>query len=304
MSQSAENKIDLLERIDRNINTIFRTARIRIERTKTSKEALKIEELYLPKIRKVFKNIIKDYEGKIHYLHEAEKRYGTEVQSLIKSMVTRTYLLGMEYVSRSTNRPQYMFMSPSDLTQIMIQSDESYRMFWRLVTKHLQVLKNKTFINKTAAVRHQRPNMTNNNVTITDEIFAMEDEEDDRLINIDTNAALITSGIVATTLAFATLQKYREFKQQTQEIREFLDTNEDDPFTDIGDYELGEGGGKQGDTVVFATEQDASVCPTCSQLEGLEWDLDDPSIIVPESDTHPNCRCRLLLKINGNIIAK
>lgn len=293
------HSLHLLERIDSNIDTIFRTAaRIKIERTKTNKDSIKIEELYLPKIRKVFKNIIKEYEGKIHFLHEAEKKYGTEVQSLIKSMVTRTYLLGMEYVSRSTNKPQFMFLSPNDLTQIMLKSDESYRMFWRLVTKYLQVKKNRRnqrFV-KTAATRTQsKPNMTN--VTLTDEIFFMQDEEDDRLLDVDTNAALIVSGIVTSALAFATLLKYRDFKEQQSTPDIFEEEEEIDPDAILESAQ-------PGDMVVFATEKDAKVCPTCSLLEGVEWDIDDPTIIVPESDTHPRCRCRLLLKINGNIIAK
>jgi hypothetical protein len=305
MSLSTQNKkIQTIERIDRAYNIIFRTARIRIEQTKTNKQAIEIEQIYLPKIRTIFKKIVKEYgDNKLHLLHDAEKRYGLEIQTLIKSMVTRAYLLGIEYVSRATNKEHLMFLSNADLTNIRIKSDESYRMFWRLVTKHLQVLRNKNIVNRTAAVSHKKhlPNITD--VTLTDEIFARQDEKDNRLLDPDTSAKLVGTGIVTSILAFATLQKYRDFKTQQDLI--FLDQQTEDLFFE--DDFFGEGipeGAQEGDKVIFATEKDAKVCPICSALEGIEWDIDDPTVVVPETDTHPNCRCRLILKINGKIMAK
>ena len=299
--------LHLINRIDRDIDIIYRTGRIRIERTKTSKEALKIEAQYLPKIKKLFKQIVREYEGRLHFIYEAEKRYGDEIRTIIKSMVTKAYFLGIEYISRSVKNPHHIFLSPNDVTQILLKSDDAYRMFWRLITKHLQVKKNRTRINKTAAITHHDRKKPKTNVTLTDEIFGVMDDEDNRLLDEDTSAALITSGIVTTTIALVTLEKYREYKQdQLQQERQqilFEDFEEDDAFTDTFPLdELQEG--SSGDTVVFATENDAKVCPDCAELEGEEWEIGDPSIIFPVEGTHPNCRCRLLLKIDGNIMAK
>ena len=302
-----QSQLDLINRIDTNFNIIFRTARIRIERTKTSKEAIKIEQEYVPKIKRVFKQVVKEYDGKLHLIYLAEKRYGTEVKLLIKSMVTKSYLLGVDYISRSVKKTHLEYFNSNDLTQIMLKSDEAYRMFWRLVTKYLQVLRNRQ-VTKVGAVTHKKkPDKTTTNVTLTDEIFNTSDWDDTRLLNLDTNAALITSGIVTSTIALATLQKYKDYKQQQNLLdeAESLDTL----FDEFDEFGEGEGGGEIpqgeiGDTVVFATENDAKVCPTCSSLEGMEWDVDDPSITVPQTDTHPRCRCRLLLKIDGKILAK
>lgn len=302
--------LETIERIDRAYNIIFRTARVRIEQTKTNKQAIEIEQIYLPKIRTIFKKIVKDYDGKIHLIYEAEKRYGLEIQTLIKSMVTRAYLLGIEYVSRATNKEHLMYLSNGDITNIMIKSDEAYRMFWRLVTKYLQVIKNRSVLSRTAAVSHKRraPNITD--VTITDEIFRRMDEKDKRLLDPDTSAKLIGTGIVTSILAFSTIKKYRDLKTQ-QEIISITTNDDDDDLLFFNDVDDDGGGGqgipefaKEGDKVVYATEKDANVCPTCSALEGEEWDIDDPTVVVPETDTHPHCRCRLLLKINGKIIAK
>jgi len=46
--------------------------------------------------------------------------------------------------------------------------------------------------------------------------------------------------------------------------------------------------------VRFVTQNDAKVDPDiCAPLHGMEWFVDDPSIITPPDDTHPNCRCTL-----------
>ena len=47
------------------------------------------------------------------------------------------------------------------------------------------------------------------------------------------------------------------------------------------------GGGR----IKFVTAHDERVCPECSSIDGLEWDLSDPSIEEPP--IHDNCRCRL-----------
>ena len=53
--------------------------------------------------------------------------------------------------------------------------------------------------------------------------------------------------------------------------------------------------------VRFTTQHDAKVDDEiCARLDGKEWDIDDPFIIVPPELTHPNCRCTLKRVNNGN----
>lgn len=47
--------------------------------------------------------------------------------------------------------------------------------------------------------------------------------------------------------------------------------------------------------MTWETEGDALVCPICDELDGQQWEVDDPDIPTPVLDTHPNCRCRLVL---------
>lgn len=49
------------------------------------------------------------------------------------------------------------------------------------------------------------------------------------------------------------------------------------------------------DLFIWKTEEDDLVCPECDALADQTWEIDDPTIPTPVSDTHPNCRCRLEL---------
>lgn len=81
----------------------------------------------------------------------------------------------------------------------------------------------------------------------------------------------IVSSVVASTATFGTLQKATIAK-----------LNQLPPAT-ITEKRI----------LTFKTQPTA--CPICRQYEGTEWYEDDPFIIQPIDDTHPNCQCRLLL---------
>ena len=276
-----------------------RTARINIERSKTNQESRKLEEIYRPKIKKIFKQIIKEYGNDLYHLHEAERKYGSQIKVIIKSLVTKSYLLGLDYISKATGEPHLISLSSQDLTQIMLQADEYYRQFWRLITKYVQVTKNRQMksnnMPRTAKTYHNNTNATiTDSFLLTDEIFNVSDFEDDRLLDEDIVTELIISGILTTAIALGTLLKYNEYKTEKELIDQELLTEEytEGLFTDI---ELEE-------KFVFATALDDKVCPICEPHEGEEFDIDDPDIVTPK--LHIGCRCRLLLKIGDVIINK
>ena len=211
-------------------------------------------------------------------------------------MVTKTYLLGMEYIARATGKPEYVSLSTNDITQILLQTDESYRMFWRLVTKYLQVLKNRSITKVGQVISHRLPerrrNRGDDNVTLTDELFNVSDWNDNRLLDIDTSTELIIGGIVTTTLVVGTLEAFKDYKSLEQEQLIIID-EEGFEFEEFGEA---------GDKFVFATEGDAKVCDVCMEYEGESWSIDDSDIVIPP--LHNNCRCRILIEIGGDIINK
>jgi hypothetical protein len=117
-------------------------------------------------------------------------------------------------------------------------------------------------------------------------------------------SALIS--LTSVTLAKATKAKARQIVSGTQtdgipfwtmtaavmrmnSVRQFLDVSSDEDQLPIDE------GDQLTAMMTWETEGDALVCPECDALDGQEWQVDDPDIPTPVLDTHPNCRCRLVL---------
>lgn len=52
----------------------------------------------------------------------------------------------------------------------------------------------------------------------------------------------------------------------------------------------------------WVTSHDAKVCQTCRELADQEWAYDDEFLPENPDDSHPNCRCRLMLSKSGRPI--
>jgi SPP1 gp7 family putative phage head morphogenesis protein len=51
--------------------------------------------------------------------------------------------------------------------------------------------------------------------------------------------------------------------------------------------------GEPNEKVKWVTAHDERVCPICEPLDGMIFDINDPSLKTPPDDTHENCRCEL-----------
>jgi F like protein len=265
------NKLQRLLELESQTFIIPRIGRANIERTLTNKELQKIENEYVVRFKIIFTKIVTEYKNKEYLLHEARQKYGGSIHTLIKSMVSRVYFLGMTYVGKAINKPYLITIEQVDEQNIIEQTKQAEDMFWRLITKYLQVIKNRTLVFKTAAA-------------------AEEPEEDNLLLSVLTNVNLILSTIATTVLALATVAKTK----QVQELQ----------FQTLDGRSGKESIQEQRQVIVFVTSKDERVCPICTPLNGREWDIDSPYIQIPRVHTHHRCRCRLLLKINGNTISK
>jgi len=53
------------------------------------------------------------------------------------------------------------------------------------------------------------------------------------------------------------------------------------------------------ETLTWRTMEDSLVCVLCASLEGMQWNSDDPNMLMPgDEDTHLNCRC--YLEVSGS----
>ena len=51
--------------------------------------------------------------------------------------------------------------------------------------------------------------------------------------------------------------------------------------------------GEPNERVKWIAEHDDRTCPICEGLDGMIWDINDPSMKTPPDDSHDNCRCEL-----------
>lgn len=271
-----DNKLllQLLELESQTFNPILHIARANIERTLTNKQLEKLETEYQIRFKTIFTKIILEYKNKEYLIFEAYEKYGPSIHTLIKSMVSRVYFLGMEYVGRAIGKPYLITIEKIDEQHIQTQTKEAENMFWRLINRYLQVIKNRTLVQPRlkVAAEEKKP------------------EEENVLLSILTNVNLVLNTIAVSVLALATVEKTK----QVDSLRyQSLDARNGNELIQEQKHEI-----------VFATSKDERVCPICTPLNGRTWDINSQYIQIPRVHTHPRCRCRLLLKIGNKIISK
>lgn len=279
------NPLQILESLEADTFPIF-LARAQIERTKTNRELTKIEQQYEPKIHFIFKKIVQEYKGKEYLLHEAKKKYNPYITQVLKSLITKVYLLGMEYVGRAINRPYLLTLEKSDIDQINMQTSFSIEQFWRLLMRYLQVIKNRTLV---FPRKQELLKVATQQTAPTDE--KEQEENQNRLLELITNVKFVLDAIATPILAISTLNSIRKLRSLNLALEDPSGTGK--PVLPIGNR-----------YIQFATSRDERVCRICLPLEGKRWNVDDPNIIVPKTGTHVNCRCRLLLVVNGKVVSK
>ena len=285
-------KLQKLLEIESQTFTPYRVARAVIERTKTNKELQKIETEYRVRLKAIFTKIVLEYKNKEYLLHEARQKYGASISLLIKSMVTRVYFLGMEYVGRAFHKPYLITFEKSDEQKILEQTEKAEDMFWRLITKYLQVIKNRSLVKPRLEQLKEISQIKVAAVGDNKKKPKKKPEEDNLLLSIFTNVGLVLSAIATAVLGISTVEQARQLEKAQ--------------YLSLDGRSLTEEGLQNQNTnkkYIFATSQDEKVCDICGPLEGEEWDIDDPDIISIPEDTHPNCRCRLLLQIDDEIMS-
>jgi SPP1 gp7 family putative phage head morphogenesis protein len=97
---------------------------------------------------------------------------------------------------------------------------------------------------------------------------------------LNTQSVLNSIAAFATTAALAqsTLSKTKQIVQPAES-----------PELDI-QFEI-----KRIPRLKWITQHDEKVCPICRELDGREWEQDDPDLQQPPDDSHNNCRCYLEL---------
>ena len=102
---------------------------INLNRTKTSQEARKIEEQLAAALEKEYKKIMADPSKDIGLL---QRKYGPEVEKVIRAAVQKLYLIGSDYLTKSLDTTA--FITTKDLDNIKKAVTKFSGAFWKRIS--------------------------------------------------------------------------------------------------------------------------------------------------------------------------
>lgn len=187
-----------------------------------------------------------------------KQKYNQRVKDIIRKTAQESYFIGTDTVGTQvlrTNEDFQLFISATDLTNISQLTDRLSNDFWN-TAQRLQ--------DREAAVTPEgKPKPA------LDHIAAL---------------TAVAAGLVFS--AFNNAIKSKATQISTPTLPDI--PTEQSLNLDIG-FEIRPVG-----KVQFVTKRDGKVDKDiCLPLDGTIWFVDDPSLITPPEDTHPNCRCIL-----------
>ena len=191
-----------------------------------------------------------------------KQKYNQQVKDIIRKTAQESYFIGTDTVGTQVLKKDeafQLFISATDLNNIQGLTDRLSNDFWN-TAQRLQ--------DREAAVTPEgKPKPA------LDHIAAMTG---------------IAAGLVFSSFNNAIKSKATQITT-TVPVKGIFDPTLDQSISlDIG-FEVRPVG-----RVRFVTKRDGRVDKDiCLPLDGTEWFVDDPSLITPPEETHPNCRCIL-----------
>jgi len=235
--------------------------------------------------KRLSKQFVKFYNEYISYsplgLETIKQQQGQTIANLIRKAIQDAYLEGNDIVgdAMTSQDPNFqLFISKTDINDITQLSNKLTSQFWD------------------AAFRLKNREST------------VDPETGESKKNFSKQAALT---------AIASMTVYNAFNtsaiSKTNQVTKVSIPPSQPPTTTVSDnrqfniefeipYQVVQlkGGVPVKGRVRFTTRHDADVDPKiCDPLDGMEWEVDDPDIVIPIEDTHPHCRCRLIPIIEG-----
>jgi hypothetical protein len=249
---------------------------IDIERTKTNREVKAVEFEYTRKVSRLFDRIMRLKRDEPHLqIQDLRPLFDQRVSRMIRSATEKIYKLGAVYVGRVLKEEE-IFLTLPNVSKIEELSNESNDFFWSQVATQIDSKEAKEHFEETKEF------ITNQGISDDPQIYRKTNPLL-RWYGQDPAIDLIMNNIITTPLAIGTIDKMKELKPT------------------IDDTNLLHG------KIVFVTRRDEQVCFICALLDykksGIEWEIDDPFIIIPRRMTHRRCRCRLMIKLGDRLFS-
>lgn len=272
------------------------------EETALSKQALKLEKkllLELNNIMKFFKdNYTKDMTpyNFVNNYNDFRRDMEVQVTNIIRSYVTKVYTFTTEYVADSLSVPG--FLTKSDIDTIEELTNDFKERFFGRIKKVLDTGIQKFYNSLTDVFMPASFDQRGSSID--------ENEEQLNVLvkNIERSESYLFSSlailIINHTLNKTTLLKTRKIvlndgtlDQRTIFQADFVEIEQLAFYLKY--YELEEQATEPIMYYIWKTAQDDRVCEEyCLPLEDTVYLVDD-FVPEPETDTHYNCRCRIML---------
>lgn len=229
----------------------------RIEQTQQNKQARIVEDALIERLSKLVSTIRIDASDNKLTMPTLQRKYDNIVNELLHSAIQQVYIIGSEYAAHSYNVNG--FLTPDDLVHINDLVNEFTNSFWIRFNKYI--------------LARGGPTATT---------FNPKSPLSDKYVV--TSIATIS---VTKTLSLSTIYKIKQLQRRDSSAA----------MMSHGQTIRLMSAQLSGSAMLeWKTAMDDRVCPICDALEGQQYEVDDPSIPVPGTDdTHPNCRCRLML---------
>lgn len=275
------------------------------ENTAISQENRAIEEALVEKLNtylNIIRTVLDNSKAKwMDFRVILEPKFRPIVEQSIREAATLSYQLGSAYTAEKAGLP--FFLTSTDIENIkQVTQDFTNRFFGRI-----QLAIDSTLDRRTPIMEPANSNINPNYIAtataigITSKSLALGSTLKAK--------AIVTNGQVSSILQAAAAPAKKRRKRSAaeiaaQEIQDELDEAIEFEDTDaINDILAGLGGSALIGTGVSLllnmqwvwTIQPGACTEYCVPLAGQTFDILDTNIPLPITDTHPNCRCRLLL---------
>ena len=194
------------------------------------------------------------------------RAFDTPVYSATRKAISEIYQTGTAYVGGKFGADVYP--SDTDLFNIKLEADRAVKSFWFQITEDSK------------RAREQE----------------VGDEKNKQDRKTESLLGTVAQVGVTASLAIGTFSKTNQLQAQ---VKQTTPAGPQDPDADTTDTTDG-----KKPKLIWHAQIDEKTCkilpngnPGCGDLDGQEWDYDDPNIPVPgrlgPNGTHPNCRCVL-----------
>lgn len=202
-------------------------------------------------------------------------RLHDSVNQTIRSSLEQSYQLGAQYVTNKVGLQSASFLTHNDIDHIKRLSDEFTGKFFARVQMSLDSTIRKEFYQQEAPDSPINPNFITTSVAVSATSKALAEGSRQKARSL-----IVSNGLL--NLNPPVLSAADPLDEEEFVIEEFTSIDEIAAHSLIDQQWM------------WVTAEDP--CPICSELEGEVWDMEEFDFLpIPVDDTHPSCRCRIVL---------